>query len=148
MLAGVGFVTMKLRNFYIVLIATAIFLTPITTSVMAAPPANTPRLAQNTEVEKGLDKIKEPFSGVANFDTRDPYKLIGNAIKLALQIGFAIAVIFVIIGGYFYVTSAGNEEQATRGRKTIIYSLIGIVVMIMAYVIVSVVVNLISTGGT
>ena len=79
---------------------------------------------------------------------KDIFGLANVVIKIMLSLAFVIAVIYVIIGGYQLITSSGNEEQATQGRRTVTYALVGIVVIIMAYALVSVVTNLISTGGT
>lgn len=46
-----------------------------------------------------------------------------------------IAVIVIIIAGYFYVTSGGNPSQTKRAREAVIYSVVGIVVIIMAFTI-------------
>lgn len=102
-----------------------------------------PKLAAS-EVGAGLEKVKGPFAGISKFDTSDPYKFAGELIKIALQVGFMIAIVFLIIGGYFFMTARGNQEQSAQGRRTIIYALIGVAVMIMAYVAVSVVVDLVS----
>src|SRR5262245_10326130 len=133
---------MKAHLFKIVLTVTLVFATILPLASMSLTPVTAQ--AQTSEVESGLGKIQGPFSGVSRFDTSDPYRFVGNIIKLMLQIGFAIAVVFVIIGGYFYMTASGNEEQASRGRRTILYALIGIVVMVMAYVLVNVAINLVS----
>ena len=68
---------------------------------------------------------------------------------LNLLFGFtgAVAVIFIIIGGFWFMTSAGNEERAEKGRKTLINSIIGLVVIILAATIVRIVVNTL-TGGS
>ncbi len=65
--------------------------------------------------------------------------LIANVIRLALLFAGAIAVLFIIIGGYQYVTSAGNEESAEKGKKTLINAIIGIVIIVLSYVIVNVI---------
>jgi hypothetical protein len=98
--------------------------------------------AQGGDVDVGLGKIKEPFGNGGRFSkTDDIYTLAAELIKVMLQLGFIVAVIFVIIGGYMYITAAGNEEQAGKGRKTIVYALIGVAVTIMSYVVVNVVIN-------
>ncbi len=74
-------------------------------------------------------------------------ELIANVIRLMLLFAGAIAVVFVIIGGYQYLTSGGNEEAAEKGKKTLINAIIGVVVIILAYVIINVIVNLVSTPG-
>jgi hypothetical protein len=71
-------------------------------------------------------------------------QLIKTVINWALGITFAIAVLFMIIGGFWYITAGGNEEQADKGKKTIINAIIGVIVIILSYVIVNVVSNLVS----
>ncbi len=76
-------------------------------------------------------------------------QLISTVIRWMLGIAFGIAVLFLIIGGFWYITSAGNEETAEKGKNTAINAIIGIIIIILSYVIVSVVSNLVSnTGGT
>lgn len=71
-------------------------------------------------------------------------ELIANVIRLMLLFAGAIAVVFVIIGGYQYLTSGGNEETAEKGKKTLINAIIGVIVVVLAYVIINVIVNLVS----
>ena len=58
-------------------------------------------------------------------------------------------LLFLIIGGFWYITAAGNEETAEKGKGTVINAIIGIVIIILSYVIINVVSTLVSnTGGT
>ena len=74
--------------------------------------------------------------------------LIYKIIQLLLGLAGGVAVLFVIIGGFWYVTSAGNEEQAEKGRKTLTNSIIGLVVIILAATIIRIVVNTVTGGAT
>ncbi len=74
--------------------------------------------------------------------------LITTVIRWMLGIAFGIAVLFLIIGGFQYITSAGNAESAEKGKNTAVNALIGIVIIVLSYVIVSVVSNLVSNAGT
>jgi len=71
--------------------------------------------------------------------------LIAGIMIILLYFAGIVAIVFVIIGGYQYVTSAGNEEQAEKGRKTLINAIIGIIVVVLAYTIINVIVNLVGT---
>jgi len=51
-------------------------------------------------------------------------------------IGIA-AVIMIIIGGFRYVFSAGNEKAVASAKDTILYAIIGIVVASLAFAIVN-----------
>ncbi len=74
--------------------------------------------------------------------------LIRTVINWLLGIAFGVAVLFLIIGGFWYITSAGNEETAEKGKGTAINAIIGIVIIILSYVIINVVSNLVTnTGG-
>lgn len=50
-----------------------------------------------------------------------------------------IAVIMVVYGGIQYITSVGNPSGITKAKTTILYSIIGLLVVIMAAAIVNVV---------
>lgn len=60
-------------------------------------------------------------------------------INVLLGLLLAISVLFIIIGGYQYVTSAGKEDQAKSGRRTVTYAVIGVAVAVLSYMIVRVV---------
>ncbi len=66
-------------------------------------------------------------------------ELIIKVINWILAIVLAIDVLFIIIGGFLYITAAGNEDRAKKGRTTVINAVIGLVIIIMAYVIAQVV---------
>jgi hypothetical protein len=67
-------------------------------------------------------------------------------LTLFLGIVGLIAVGFLIYGGFRYITSAGNDEAAEGAKKTIQNSIIGLVIIILSYVIVTVIINAIGRG--
>jgi amino acid transporter len=73
--------------------------------------------------------------------------LIITVIGLLLSVAFGLAVLFLIIGGFRYITSAGNEESAEAGRKTVINAIIGIIIIVLSYVIINVVSNTVAGAG-
>jgi uncharacterized BrkB/YihY/UPF0761 family membrane protein len=44
-----------------------------------------------------------------------------------------VAVIFIIIGAYYFVTASGNPEQINKARSIVLYALIGVVVAGLAW---------------
>ncbi|MBI5530691.1 MAG: hypothetical protein HY918_04295 [Candidatus Doudnabacteria bacterium] len=105
-------------------------------------------LAQN-QVQSGLQMggLQGLFGYGGLNSSQSLPELIANVIRLMLLFAGAIAVVFVIIGGYQYLTSAGNEETAEKGRKTLTNAIIGVVIIILAYVIINVIVNLVSSSN-
>jgi hypothetical protein len=74
--------------------------------------------------------------------------LILRVINIALAVAGLVAVLFLIIGGFRYITSAGNEETAEQAKKIIINAIIGVVVIILAFVIVRVISNALVSNNT
>lgn len=60
-----------------------------------------------------------------------------NLIKSFLQFVTIIAVFYVLWAGFQILTAGGDEEKVKTGRKIIIQVVIGIVVMWLAYAVVS-----------
>jgi uncharacterized YccA/Bax inhibitor family protein len=48
-----------------------------------------------------------------------------------------IAVLMIIYGGMLYVTAAGAQEKVDKGKKILMYTIIGIIIIILSFVIVN-----------
>ena len=73
--------------------------------------------------------------------------LVGLALKVVqylLTLVGIIAIGAIVIGGYWYITSGGNDEQAEKGKKTLLQAIIGLIVVLLAYTIVTIIVNTIT----
>lgn len=67
--------------------------------------------------------------------------IVKKFIGLILPVAGLIAVLFVIIGGFQYVMSGADEEMAEKGKKTLKNAIIGVVIIVLSWVIVTVVSN-------
>ncbi len=106
-----------------------------------------PLHAQQQEVNQGLTGLSSIFGSGAGTRSRSVPELLAYIIKILLVLSGIIAILFVIIGGYQYITSGGNAETATKGQRTVTNAVIGIVIIILSYVIVNAVVNTISRNN-
>lgn len=50
-------------------------------------------------------------------------------------IGFAVALIIIVVGGIGYMTAGGDEEKTGKAKKTIITGLIGAAIILLAGII-------------
>jgi len=73
--------------------------------------------------------------------------LLQNVLHFALTIAFLIVVIFAIVGGFRWILSGGNEENIKAGQKTLSSALIGLVIILCAWLIVNTVFWLVKTIG-
>lgn len=69
-----------------------------------------------------------------------------KVITIILDFVILIAVIFVIVAGIRLIVSGGDEGEKDKAKKTIIYVIVGLIVVLFARVIV-VFVNQTLTGG-
>jgi TRAP-type C4-dicarboxylate transport system permease small subunit len=70
-------------------------------------------------------------------------------VRHQLLLGFLglIAVIMIIYGGFTYVTAAGKQEAVDSAKKTILYAIVGIVIILLSFAIVNTVLGVASDGG-
>lgn len=81
-----------------------------------------------------LIKVKaqpSPVSIPNPLDATSFTDLVGDIIVWVRNIGVAIAIIMIIYAGFLFMTSGGSEEKVTRARKTLIWSLIGLAILII-----------------
>lgn len=74
------------------------------------------------------------------------FLFIISLINFLLLIVGILSVLFIIIGGFRYVLAHGNEEQAEDAKKTILHSIIGLVIVILSFVIVRIIANALILG--
>ena len=67
---------------------------------------------------------------------QDLWFIFGLAIKYLLYGAGIIAIAFMIIGGYLYITSAGNAEAAGKAKNTMFYAILGLIISLAAVYIV------------
>lgn len=58
-----------------------------------------------------------------------------------------VAVLMIVFGGITYVTAAGKQESIDNAKKIILYSLVGIIIILLAFAIVNTVLGA-ATGGS
>jgi len=62
--------------------------------------------------------------------------IVHTVVNLLSAIVGIVAVIMIIIGGFRYITSGGNDTSVTAAKNTILYAIIGLVVVALAQIIV------------
>ncbi len=75
------------------------------------------------------------------------YAIIESVLMWLLSILGFIAIIAFAISGIMYLTAAGDESQIDKAKKAMTYSIIGVVVALMGYIIIQAV-NYALEGGS
>ena len=68
-------------------------------------------------------------------------RIVHTIVNLLSAVVGIVAVIMIIVGGFRYITSGGNDTSVTAAKNTILFAIIGIVVAFLAYAIVNFVTN-------
>ncbi|MCL4387229.1 MAG: pilin [Patescibacteria group bacterium] len=96
-----------------------------------------PFLPQIALAEPLLNGLNDPNKNQAN--SRQAIEaLVGNVQAIVLNTAGAIAVLMIVIGGVTYITSAGNEKQAQKGKQFLTYAIIGLLLVVLAKIILSI----------
>ncbi len=80
-------------------------------------------------VSGGSGKLDNPIS-VNSFPD-----FIALLLKIAVQIGFPVAVLFIIYSGFLFVKAQGNEKELETAKKSITWTIIGTAVLLGASVL-------------
>ena len=67
---------------------------------------------------------------------------IKSIIKVVAGLAGLIATGFFVFGGFVYITSSGNPERLEKAKHTLLYSGIGLAIVIAAFVISNIVTEL------
>jgi len=91
-----------------------------------------------------FNQTKTKVSGQISTDTNIVTTAF-TVINWVLIATGAAAVLMLIIGGFRYITSAGNETQADAAKSTMTYAIMGLVFVLLAFVIAATINNVILT---
>ncbi|HKM20156.1 MAG TPA: pilin [Candidatus Dojkabacteria bacterium] len=57
---------------------------------------------------------------------------LSNIIQFAMTFSVIIAVIAVLVAGFKYITSAGDSEKVKSSTQSLIFALVGLVIVFLA----------------
>lgn len=76
-----------------------------------------------------------------SFKSNDFGTIMASITRAILGLLGVVSIVYLIWGGYLYLTSGMNSDLAERGKKTVRYAVTGLIIAILSYIIVTVVVN-------
>ena len=66
-------------------------------------------------------------------------QLVSNIIQVLLGTTGALALLMFVYGGILWMTSGGNQERITKGKNTLVWATLGIMIIFSSYAILKVV---------
>lgn len=96
--------------------------------------------------DTGKVPLNNPLTGSAG--APDIYSVINNIITVLLGLTGALALVAFIYGGVLWMVSSGDTGKVEKGKKMIIWALIGLVVVFSSYAVLTLVFNALGFTGT
>lgn len=87
---------------------------------------------------QGSQTFENPLGGVPSIDG-----LLYAIVNVLLVFAVPIIVFFIILAGFNYVTAQGNPEKIKTASRSLMYALIGAVIVIGAFAISSIVTSVV-----
>lgn len=89
------------------------------------------------EFTGGITKAKELAKSAGLSDKTDVFPVIANIIQFLLALSAILAMGAIVWGGIMYIMSLGDESKAEKAKGVIKYAIIGVIIVLLSFVIVS-----------
>ena len=89
------------------------------------------------ELKGGAKKAQDGLGKVNDGNSTDLEGNVKNIINAVIGVIGIISVVVIILGGVTYATSQGDPAKVKKGKDTILYGVIGLVVALLAFAIVN-----------
>lgn len=83
-----------------------------------------------------------PDAHAASADVTQIENFIRDIIKVVAGLAGLVATGFFVVGGFGYITSSGNPEHLDRAKRTLLWSGVGLAIVIAAFVISNIIVSI------
>ena len=80
--------------------------------------------------------VRSELGTTFGLGTADLEQTVINIVQWALGLLALVAVVMIIIGGFKWITAAGNEEKIESAKKLISAAVIGLIIVLLAWAIV------------
>jgi len=80
--------------------------------------------------------------GLQNASASDPRDMAVQIVKYLMTFLGIIAVVVILLGGFKWMTAAGNEDKLAEAKQLIIAGVIGLIIILAAFAIVTFVVGM------
>jgi cytochrome bd-type quinol oxidase subunit 2 len=131
----------KFRSYALGILTVLTFLTPTLVPAIASASCSTTASSVNSGANLGTTTgavTCGSSAGVSNSAiSKDAKKLVD---LFSIVVG-AVSVIMIIYGGFRYITSGGDSGRVGNAKNTLIYAIVGLVIVALAQIIVHFVLN-------
>lgn len=78
-----------------------------------------------------MEQLAQLFFNPLNFNSIP--ELIRELLRVAVTIATPVVVIFILYAGFLFVSARGNEQQITKAKHMLIWTIIGAILIVGAW---------------
>lgn len=123
----------KFKKYVVITLAAVALLAPVVASSTVGAQAIRDGLCAGTNLSVTGGNGECEDGGEATSKVNGLIKLIINIFSIVVGV---VSVIMIIIGGLKYITSSGDSNNVTSAKNTILYAIIGLIVVALAQFVV------------
>lgn len=140
----------KLKLFFASALAVAVMM-PIFALVPAVANAADPtnNLNINSALCNGVNNSNTPDASCTVSEAEGANKvqdMVNKVVSIFSWVVGIVSVIMIIFGGFKYITSGGDSNGVTSAKNTIMFAIVGLVIVALAQVIVKFVIGTVDKG--
>jgi len=143
------------RIFFLPKLLITIFLTMVILNVVGAKINEKEKIVKiagaddSSAAKEAMDKAASQTFNLKNLTVDDSHakalqgnegyiiSFLGLLIDFLAKLAASMSMLGLIVGGVMMVFSGGNEDMMTKGKGTLTYSILGLVIVFGAYIIVT-----------
>jgi len=72
------------------------------------------------------------------------FGVLDNILKYIFPLAGLICVVFVIVGGYMWMSAAGDPSRVKAAQNTLTWAIIGLIVVLLAVAVIEVIIRFVS----
>ncbi|OGH92776.1 MAG: hypothetical protein A2563_03855 [Candidatus Magasanikbacteria bacterium RIFOXYD1_FULL_40_23] len=88
------------------------------------------------------------FGQDTGMSSTDPRLIIARLVRVAMGFVGIIVLIMILGSGLMFMTAGGDEEKTSQAKRTFFNAILGLLIMLSAYSIVTFVLNTITTASS
>ena len=94
-----------------------------------------------------LQTCASGFTALCNLSTDNFGTLIGTLLQFIFVIAVVAALLYLVWGGFKWLTSGGDKNAVSQARDHIIAAIIGLIVIFLSYFIINLLLNFFQLGN-
>ena len=88
-------------------------------------------------ISPGVAAVNDSKGTIPIPEGPDLFTVVQNLLNTTFGVVGVIVVIMIIIGGFYYMASQGEPDRVQKGKNTILYGIIGLIICLSAFAIVN-----------